>query len=157
VAGRCRGKLIDREPAAGHQLQHVAQDALASAQPAPPAPLNVLPVPAIPCPAASNIIIIITAAGRRLRRRLLRRPAEQHPLQHRETSAELLQLSVTPRIPLQKTRDLLPQPRDLRPLPLRQLPVRLQSNSQRITGRCPSTLRIHKHACRDRRAAQQTS
>ena len=87
------------------------------------------------------------------------KPAEQHPLQHRQTSAQLLQLSVALRIPLQKTRDLLPQPRDLRPLPLRQLrqlPVRLQRHGQRITGRCLSTLRIPDHASRNRHAAQQT-
>ena len=123
-------------------------------RPRPRPPLHVLPVGAIPCPPAASSII--TAAGRRLRRRLLRRPAEQHPLQHCETSAELLQLSVPLRIPLQKTRDLLPQPRDLRPLPLRQLrqlPVRVQRHSQRITRRC---LSIRNHASRNRHAAHQT-
>ena len=124
-------------------------------RPRPRTALNILPVAAIPCPAAA----IIITAGRRLRRRLLRRPAEQHPLQHRQTSTQLLQLSVALRIPLQKTRDLLPQPRDLRPLPLRQLrqlPVRLQRHGQRITGRCLSTLRTPDHASRNRHAAQQT-
>ena len=114
------------------------------------------PFPVLPA-ATSGIII---AAGRRPRPRLLRRPPEQHPLQHSEVSPEPLQLGVPLRITLSQPRHLLPQQRVVLDQPvsqLRQLPVRLQGLSQHaLRRRRLSTLRIPDHASRNRHAAQQT-
>src|SRR5439155_4177680 len=102
----------------------------------------------------------IIAAGRRPWPRLLRRPPEQHPLQHSEVSPEPLQLGVPLRTTLTQPRHLLPQQRVVLDHPvsqLRQLPVRLQGLSQQaLRRRRPSTLRIPDHASRNRHAAQQT-
>jgi hypothetical protein len=93
-----------------------------------------------------------TTAGRRIRTRLLRRPAEHHPLQYRQVSAQLLQLGSLPRVLRPQPRVLLAQLAD-QP---RQLPVRLQRGSQHVPQRCLSTLRILDNPSLSRHATQQT-
>jgi hypothetical protein len=121
-------------------------------RPRPRPPLNaLLPVPARPA-------VLARAAGRRPRPRLLRRPAEHQPLQHREVSPQPLRLGVPLRIPRSQPRDLLAQQRVLlaqRRVSRRMLPVRLQRGSQRLLQR-PSIPRIQDHASRNRHAPQQT-
>ena len=101
---------------------------------------------------------LVTGPAAGLRPRLLRGPAEHHPLQHGQRGLHLLQLGIT-------ARQLLTQPGVLRPqaLVLRAQPsskllpslVRLQRPGQRIPQRRVS-IHLRKHPSHSRHKAQQT-
>ena len=125
-------------------------------RPRPRAPLVPAPARAVlPLPAAARAIV----TGGRLRARALRGAPEQHPLQNRQVSPEILQLGRLPRV-------LRPQPGVLLPKPgillaqlsgqQRHLPIRFQRRSQHIPERCLSTLQDRDNPRRDRHPAQQT-
>ena len=108
-----------------------------------------------PLPAAARAIV----TGGRLRARALRGAPEQHPLQNRQVSPEILQLGRLPRVLRPKPGVLLPKPGILLAQlsgQQRHLPVRFQRRSQHIPERCLSTLQDRDNPRRDRHAAQQT-
>ena len=123
-------------------------------RPRPRAAFRPRAVPAVPARITAGAI-----TARRLRPRLLRRPAEHHPLQYRQAGPQFLQLSRLRRVLLTQPRVLLARPRVI-PAQLlrrlRELPVRLQRRCQRIPQGRLSTLRNRDNADRNRHAAQQT-
>src|SRR5512144_2354097 len=127
---------------------------------------------------AAGLITAGLSTTSRARTRPLRRPPEQHPLQHRQVSPHPLQLGVPLRNTRQQPGVVLPQPGVVLPQPgvvlpqpgvvlpqpgvllaklpgqLHQLPVRLQRGSQRIPQRQVRT-RLRHHRSRPSHGAQQ--
>src|SRR6266536_1492578 len=118
-------------------------------RPRPRPPLHAPTVAVIPArlPVTAGLI----TAGR-LRTRPLRRPPEQHPLQHRKVCPQTLQLARLLRVLRTQPGVLLAQ---LSHQP-RHLLIRLQRSSQHVPQRCLSTLGIRDNACHNHHAAQQT-
>jgi len=116
------------------------------------------PRPAAPAarqiPARAPAVLI---PGRR-RPRLLRRPPEHQPLQHRHLRAQPLKLGLPERVTLPQPGILLPKPRILRRQTLRQPRqplIRLQRRRQHILQRRVS-IRLRDHASPGNHGAQQT-
>jgi hypothetical protein len=137
-------------PAAGKVPDHPGPGQMRVIAPPRPGPRPPGPaVTAAPAAPARGPAAVLTPG--RPRPRPLRRPPEHQPLQHRQLSGHPLELSIA-------ARQLLPQPRVLRPQLLRhprQPLVRLQRRCQHIPQRRVST-RLRDHASPGSHEAQQT-
>jgi hypothetical protein len=118
-------------------------------------------LPAAPIPAVTGtriIIIIIIAAAARSRAGLLRRPPEQHPLQHRDSGIRLGQLISLPGSQLPQLRVLPGQLIDSRRLPINdsQRPRQQLLRGRPAGGRRPGTIPVRQNPSRRSHEPQQT-